>query len=453
MERDRLDNLLRQKLGNNRMTPPPDLWAKIEADLETCSVPEPSQGTKPQGSRRKIVLWRYVAAACLLLAVAANFYLRRQEQPLTAQHTEIPAPEQSEMTTGQLPAEQVPTARQSNSEPKAATPAKKAERRRMIAALSAAPASLPATTPYPAEETSDRTDKITEPVAEMPVPVKNEERPATRKESPAPDPARQQAQHSEAMPEEHPTQEPEWYREVEQEDGSARKQRKYRTISASLYTDNMTGGDYNGSSIGTPLSRSNSLTMMESVMLPSQDNILTYEQEPKKSTYRHRTPVTFGINVSFQLSKRFALETGLIYTHLHSETETQGAFDYHIEQNLNYIGVPLSATYTLVGSRFIDLYLRGGATAEILASGRQEGRISKEQIGSSRTETTGVEAKGIQASVGAAAGAMFNISRTVGLYIEPGISHYFENRDQPASYRTEHPTNFNLRAGIRISFR
>ena len=449
MERDRLDNLLRQKLGNNQMTPPPDLWTKIEADLETCSVPKSSQGTEPKGSWRKIVLWRYVAAACLLLAIMANFYLRRQEQPLTAQHTEIQSPEQSEITTRQLPGEQVPTAQQSSGEPKDATPAKKTERHRMIAVLSADPASIPTTTLYSTEKASDRTDKITRSVTKIPIPAKDEGRPATREISSSPN---QQAQHSKATPEEHSIQEPEWYRKVEKENGSARKQRKYRNISASLYTDNMTGGDYSSSGIGTPVNHSNSLSMMESVMLPSQDNILTYKQEPPKSTYRHRTPVTFGVNVSFQLSKRFALETGLIYTHLHSETETQGAFDYHIEQNLNYIGVPFSATYTLIGSRFIDLYLRGGATAEILASGRQEGRISKEQVGSSRTETTGVEAKGIQTSVGAAAGAMFNISRTLGLYIEPGISHYFENRDQPASYRTEHPTNFNLRVGIRISF-
>ena len=77
-----MDDLLRQKLKENRMTPPADLWSRIEADLTDVSPlrteTERRPATEKKAPRRKTVLWRYSAAASLLLARAAIFYLRRQ---------------------------------------------------------------------------------------------------------------------------------------------------------------------------------------------------------------------------------------------------------------------------------------------------------------------------------------------------------------------------------------
>ncbi len=458
MERDRLDNLLRQKLKDNRMTPPPDLWSKIEADLESHTLTESDWESDSQTPSltpsRKIALWRYAAAACLALALVANFYLRKQEPPLTAQRIETVSNDSlngnslQKTTTPESSASSLESEIQVQSSRNVSrTPETKRQNTRIIAALT--PSSLPApTSASPVEKNPYEINTQEESAVTTVQKIVAQERSNFSEEQTPP--SSQTVQPTDDTPT--TAQEPEWYRDVQKEDVSSQRRKTVRNISATLYADNLTGGDRSSFNIGTPQPRSNGM-MMESVTQPSPDNTLTYRQEPQKSTYRHRTPVTFGANVSFRLSKRFALETGLLYTHLHSETETQGAFDYHIEQDLDYLGIPLSATYTLIASRYFDLYLRAGATAEALVSGRQEGQISRNPGISSRTETSGVEAKGLQTSIGAAAGAMFNISRTVGLYLEPGISHYFENHEQPASYRTEHPTNFNLRAGIRISFR
>ena len=462
MERDRLDDLLRQKLKENRMTPPADLWSRIEADLTDVSPlrteTERRPATEKETSRRKTVLWRYAAAASLLLALAANFYLRRQEQPLTALHTELPAPAGKETEKRAPVGLPDTTARTAVPVPDAlpdAGPEEETRRpARAIASLSSASASVPMTAlrfPAKEENTANAGPEPAGHAAESRAfPKDDTEFPAERPEN-----------NSETVREEPPAREPEWYRNVrEEEERPARKRRRARGVSATLYADNLTGGDFNSTGIGTPQTRSGNLLMMESVMRPPGDDILiaegegyTSNPETLESTYRHRTPVTFGASVGFRLSGRFALETGLLYTHLHSETENKGRFDYYREQDLHYLGIPLSATYTLVDSRYLDFYVRAGATAEVLISGRQKGRISMDMAGSSRTEPADVESHGLQTSVGAAAGAMFNISRTVGLYVEPGISHYFENSNQPASYRTEHPTGFNLRAGIRFTFR
>ncbi|MCD8081845.1 MAG: porin family protein [Bacteroides sp.] len=68
----------------------------------------------------------------------------------------------------------------------------------------------------------------------------------------------------------------------------------------------------------------------------------------------------------------------------------------------------------------------------------------------SEPQSEKIKVGSLQTSVGANVGVEFNIDRTFGLYIEPGIGYFFENSNQPKSYRTENPFNFTIKAGFRI---
>ena len=58
----------------------------------------------------------------------------------------------------------------------------------------------------------------------------------------------------------------------------------------------------------------------------------------------------------------------------------------------------------------------------------------------------------IQLSVMASTGIQYNISHRVGIYVEPGISYYFDDGSEIQTIRKENPFNFTLQAGLRFSY-
>ena len=63
----------------------------------------------------------------------------------------------------------------------------------------------------------------------------------------------------------------------------------------------------------------------------------------------------------------------------------------------------------------------------------------------SRSETV----KPLQFSVMGAVGAQYNISKRVGIYVEPGVSYFF---DDGSDIQTIRPCNFTLQGGIRLTY-
>ena len=56
--------------------------------------------------------------------------------------------------------------------------------------------------------------------------------------------------------------------------------------------------------------------------------------------------------------------------------------------------------------------------------------------------------KPLQFSVMGAVGAQYNISRRVGVYVEPGVSYFSDVQ----TIRKENPCNFTLQGGIRLTY-
>lgn len=45
-----------------------------------------------------------------------------------------------------------------------------------------------------------------------------------------------------------------------------------------------------------------------------------------------------------------------------------------------------------------------------------------------------------------------DITRHIGVYIEPGISYYFDNNSDVRNIYKDRPLNFNLNIGLRFTF-
>lgn len=150
--------------------------------------------------------------------------------------------------------------------------------------------------------------------------------------------------------------------------------------------------------------------------------------------YRHSMPISFNVNVTWMVTDRWMLSSGLRYTYLHSDV-MQGIRTN--DQEIHYLGIPLKASWTFWKASGFNAYTSAGASFEIPLSGH---------IGGERLDLS------YQWSAGISVGLQYNITPHVGIYIEPELYRYFDNGSHVQTIRTERPLNFNLPAGIRFSW-
>ncbi|WP_291529588.1 outer membrane beta-barrel protein [Bacteroides sp. UBA939] len=158
---------------------------------------------------------------------------------------------------------------------------------------------------------------------------------------------------------------------------------------------------------------------------------------PQIQDIKHKQPVSFGISVRKALPKGFSVETGLTYTMLSSEITYERSAE-KVNQKLHYVGIPVRANWSFVNEKRVNVYMSAGGAIEKCVYGK---------IGSDK-ETV----KPLQFSIMGAVGAQYNVSNRVGLYVEPGVSYFFDDGSAIETIRKDSPTNFTLQAGIRLTY-
>lgn len=168
----------------------------------------------------------------------------------------------------------------------------------------------------------------------------------------------------------------------------------------------------------------------------------TPQREVVQYKYHHRLPITVGISAGKRVSEHLILESGLTYTFLHSDISREGVAGYIGEQKLHYLGVPLKANWLFYNQGRFSVYASGGVLFEYCLSARQVIDAEKKDADMNR----------FQFSLGAAVGAQIRLVKPLSLYIEPGVSYYFDPGGSMETIRTEKPFMFNLQAGIRFTY-
>lgn len=166
---------------------------------------------------------------------------------------------------------------------------------------------------------------------------------------------------------------------------------------------------------------------------------------------RHDFPVSVGASVQIGLARNLNFETGLSYTYLRSTSKKEPEMSYRYTQTLHYIGIPLGVSYAFLSNRRVDLYATGGAMVEYAVGGEVLSEVysntGADLVSSSRST---IDTRGLMVSFNVAAGLNVNLTPTVGLYVEPGVSTYLDNDTHPVNFRTQSAVQFNLRAGIKV---
>jgi hypothetical protein len=206
-----------------------------------------------------------------------------------------------------------------------------------------------------------------------------------------------------------------------------------------------------GNTVNTYVLRSSSFSEDEKLL---SMNALSDEAQGKepKTNIKHKTPVSFGLSVSRQLNNRFSLQTGLTYSFLTSNWETQAStYNKEIRQRLHFIGIPLSLTYKIADWNRFRFYASAGAQAEINVAGSER---TKSFFADQQTSvnTLHIRMKEWQWSVNARAGVSYPLLRFVNAYAEFGAAYYFDNGSEIETVYSDKAFNISPQIGLRLNF-
>lgn len=168
--------------------------------------------------------------------------------------------------------------------------------------------------------------------------------------------------------------------------------------------------------------------------------------------YEHKRPITLQILLSRQLSKRLSLETGLSYTRLNS-TITTGSTEAYIqeEQQLHYLGVPLSLGLVWYSKAHLSLYSSAGLMLELPISAKNDiSHVSRADMDVTTFRKSASLDVPCQWSTSLGIGLQYDFTPHIGIYLEPSLQYFFHDGSDIKSYRTEHPLQVTLPLGIRF---
>lgn len=205
-----------------------------------------------------------------------------------------------------------------------------------------------------------------------------------------------------------------------------------------LIYDSGPGGLVQGSNINLSATTNGVIAIPGEQELTFKDGmpyVLKRSDEPVDA--KHRQTVSVGFSVRKNLGHGLSVESGLMYTYLYSDLYF-GKGNNSVEQKLHYLGIPLRVNWNFVDTRKFSVYLSAG------------GAIEKCVYGKLGDEKQTVDP--VQLSVLGALGAQYNLSRRWGLYVEPGISYYFDDGSKVQTIRKERPCSFTLQAGLRLTY-
>lgn len=156
----------------------------------------------------------------------------------------------------------------------------------------------------------------------------------------------------------------------------------------------------------------------------------------------HHQPISFGLSVRYGLSRRWSVSTGVTYTKVRSDfVHIMGTEQVKNVQTLHYVGVPLTAHYNVWGIKHVKTYVSLGGEADINVKANIATEGNPQPMDKDR----------VQWSAGASVGVQYDVFPQVGIYAEPGVKYYFDNRSRVRNVFKETPLNFSVQVGLRIN--
>ena len=156
----------------------------------------------------------------------------------------------------------------------------------------------------------------------------------------------------------------------------------------------------------------------------------------------HDHPISFGLTVSYPLTNRWTLSTGLVYTRLNSQfVNVLSGTPITTDQRLDYLGVPLNVQYHVLKGKGWKAYASAGTQLDWNIKAKRN------------TEGVDVNARNDhpQWSLAGGIGVEYDIIPLVGIYAEPGLRYFLKNNSKVDNFFKDQPFNWTLQIGIRLN--
>ena len=168
---------------------------------------------------------------------------------------------------------------------------------------------------------------------------------------------------------------------------------------------------------------------------------IVMEPEPPKDeptgSHTHYFPFKCGLSDGIPVSERLNVTTGLKYS-LYQSSCTY-TLSGEKKQCAHYLGIPVRLDWTLANNRWLDVYLGGGIEGDYCLGASLAGESIKRD--------------GFSFSLLGAGGIQFNITKRIGIYVEPELSWTVPSENHVLeTWRSEYPFMFSVATGLRINF-
>ncbi|MDR0796315.1 MAG: PorT family protein [Tannerella sp.] len=171
-----------------------------------------------------------------------------------------------------------------------------------------------------------------------------------------------------------------------------------------------------------------------------------------KVNMKHKQPISFGLGIGYALNNRWSIQSGLVYTMLSSEWETELVYQGKSKQQLHFIGIPLGISYTIAEWNKFRFYATAGGMAEWNLGGHIKTNYYYIEDETFKPEKESVRMKEMQWSVHANVGVNYPVIKFLNAYVEGGANYYFDNKSSIETIRSDKPFHVSLHAGLRFGF-
>lgn len=164
-------------------------------------------------------------------------------------------------------------------------------------------------------------------------------------------------------------------------------------------------------------------------------------------------PLTLGAKVSYQVGKRFFLETGISYTSLSVVSKTVSVDNNYNKyfRTLYYLGIPLGVRWDVLQNKILKSYL---SQSVVLEKGIRAINKSNyyENNRLSQSDHYGMPIPGFQFSTLTTLGADLTLYGNFSVYGEAGMQIFYLNSTQPFNMRSAKMTWPVFQTGVRVNF-
>lgn len=176
------------------------------------------------------------------------------------------------------------------------------------------------------------------------------------------------------------------------------------------------------------------------------------------SEMEHDQPVSFGITVSKAIVDDLYIETGLVYSYLHSKVRNASSnFEVQETQRFHYLGIPLNVNYNVFTLNRLNVYASVGGMIEKDIYGRlrdeRESSTVEENNKAGALREQHISQRNPQISVNAGVGVSYPLYDQLKLYGKIGGSYYFDANNEHKTIYSDRKIVMDLSLGIRYEFK